>query len=127
MSEIDTTWKAVACSSPIADTGDYDGHWELTNGNIVLITNDDDLAEVDFADIVDVLNNAGIDFTLDDTANIDKYIAESRLKDALNREAVLVAALERLRDCDWVITLPDRMDAVREIAREALAKYRGKR
>lgn len=29
-------------------------------------------------------------------------------------------ALERIRDCDLVITLPDRMDAVREIAREAL-------
>ena len=29
-------------------------------------------------------------------------------------------ALLRLRDCDWVISLPDRMDAVREIAREAL-------
>lgn len=30
------------------------------------------------------------------------------------------AALECIRDCDWVITLPDRMDAVRQIAREAL-------
>jgi hypothetical protein len=30
------------------------------------------------------------------------------------------AALERIQDCDWVITLPDRMDAVRAIAREAL-------
>ena len=30
------------------------------------------------------------------------------------------AALERIRDCDFVITLPDRMDAVRQIAREAL-------
>ena len=29
-------------------------------------------------------------------------------------------ALERIRDCDWTITLPDRMDAVRAIAREAL-------
>lgn len=29
-------------------------------------------------------------------------------------------ALERIRDCDFVITLPDRMDAVRKIAREAL-------
>lgn len=29
-------------------------------------------------------------------------------------------ALQRIRDCDWVITLPDRMDAVRQIAREAL-------
>lgn len=36
------------------------------------------------------------------------------------RIAKLEAALERIRDCDWVITLPDRMDAVRDIAREAL-------
>jgi hypothetical protein len=34
--------------------------------------------------------------------------------------AKLKAALERIRDCDFVITLPDRMDAVRAIAREAL-------
>lgn len=32
----------------------------------------------------------------------------------------LKAALVRLRDCDWVIRLPDRMDGVREIARKAL-------
>ena len=32
----------------------------------------------------------------------------------------LRAALERIRDCNFVITLPDRMDAVRAIAREAL-------
>ncbi len=32
----------------------------------------------------------------------------------------LEKALERIRDCDFVITLPDRMDAVRAIAREAL-------
>ena len=29
----------------------------------------------------------------------------------------LESALERIRDCGWVITLPDRMDAVRAIAR----------
>ena len=34
--------------------------------------------------------------------------------------AKLKAALKRIRDCDFVITLPDRMDAVRAIAREAL-------
>ena len=32
----------------------------------------------------------------------------------------LEKALIRLRDCDWVITPHDRMDAVRQIAREAL-------
>lgn len=34
----------------------------------------------------------------------------------------LRAALERIRDCDWTITLPDRMDGVRDIARAALAQ-----
>lgn len=29
-------------------------------------------------------------------------------------------ALKKIRDCDWVISLPDRMDAVRDIAKEAL-------
>lgn len=32
----------------------------------------------------------------------------------------LEGALERIRDCDFVITLPDRMDAVRQIVRKAL-------
>ena len=37
-----------------------------------------------------------------------------------DREEKLRTALQRLADCDWVISLPDRMDAVRKIAREAL-------
>jgi hypothetical protein len=40
--------------------------------------------------------------------------------DATERIMKLEAALERIRDCDWAISLPDRMDAVRAIAREAL-------
>lgn len=36
------------------------------------------------------------------------------------RIAKLEAALIRLRDCDWVVTWADRMDAVRDIAKEAL-------
>ena len=34
-------------------------------------------------------------------------------------------ALRKLADCDWVITLPNRMDAVRTIAAEALAAVEG--
>ena len=74
-----------------------------TNGNGCKWINDAEGEAVDFVTVADALNRTA------------------------DREAVLVAALERLRDCDWVITLPDRMDAVREIAREALAKYRGER
>ena len=45
------------------------------------------------------------------TRTMEKAIAAiKRLRDAL----------ERIRDCDFVISLPDRMDAVRKIAREAL-------
>ena len=42
------------------------------------------------------------------------------LKESEKRAEMLTLALERIRDCDFVITLPDRMDAVRAIAREAL-------
>ena len=38
----------------------------------------------------------------------------------LSRVERLEKALTRLRDCDWVISLQDRMDAVRDIARNAL-------
>lgn len=44
----------------------------------------------------------------------------TELRRARAREKRMRAALIRLRDCDWVITLPNRMDAVREIAREGL-------
>lgn len=46
--------------------------------------------------------------------------ALAALKDAEKRVEMLTLALERIRDCDFVISLPDRMDAVRKIAREAL-------
>lgn len=36
----------------------------------------------------------------------------------------LIEGLEKLASCDWVITLPDRMDAVREIANETLNKLK---
>ena len=35
----------------------------------------------------------------------------------------LATQMQRLADCDWVITLPDRMDAVRNIAHESLAEF----
>ena len=47
-------------------------------------------------------------------------------RDALRAEnARLREALQRLADCNWTITLPDRMDAVRTIAREALSPAPG--
>jgi hypothetical protein len=51
---------------------------------------------------------------------IDETKTDELLIEAADRIQKLEAALKRLRDCDWVITPHDRMDAVRAIAREAL-------
>jgi len=50
-----------------------------------------------------------------------EMLARVQLGTEREKSAALRLACERLRDCDWVISLPDRMDAVRDIAREALA------
>ncbi len=46
---------------------------------------------------------------------------QCRAEAAEARCATLTAALEQLRDCDWTIGRGDRMDAVRDIARNALS------
>ena len=50
----------------------------------------------------------------------ERDAAEAELAKERAKVRTLREACERLRDCDWVITLPDRMDAVRDIARAAL-------
>jgi hypothetical protein len=52
---------------------------------------------------------------------INEFVGSVQLKAEREKVRVLRLACERLRDCDWVISLPDRMDAVRDIARAALA------
>ena len=51
----------------------------------------------------------------------DLYRLQTKtLDDVCEQRDRLAEALQKLADCDWVISLPDRMDAVRSIAREAL-------
>jgi hypothetical protein len=52
---------------------------------------------------------------------INEFVGSAQLKAEREKVRALRLACERLRDCDWVISLPDRMDAVRDIARAALA------
>ena len=52
-----------------------------------------------------------------DTEIVKLYAEIAKLRAEVER---LRAALTRLRDCDWIITPHDRMDAVRDIARQAL-------
>ena len=53
-------WKLKGHSYQIADTGDYDGYYELTNGKISLLTKNDDVRVLQA--IVDVLNYSGCKF-----------------------------------------------------------------
>ena len=52
---------------------------------------------------------------------IDQITTRTKERDeAREQRDRLAEALRKLADCDWVITPKDRMDAVREIARNAL-------
>ncbi len=55
-----------------------------------------------------------------DELHIAVNVARHLIKTLQDDNIKLRAALERLRDCDFVVTPMDRMDAVRDIAREAL-------
>ncbi|HDZ62779.1 MAG TPA: hypothetical protein ENH40_06515 [Nitrospirae bacterium] len=70
---------------------------------------------------------AGLDELEKELAQDRKMFSDvwDRLKEAEKERDRYKLALEKLRDCDWVISLPDRMDAVRKIAREALKKSNG--
>ena len=57
---------------------------------------------------------------LRDAARMGVSDEDCLMLEAADQIEKLREALQRIRDCDWVITLPDRMDAVRAIAREAL-------
>lgn len=49
---------------------------------------------------------------------------ERELAKVTKQRDLLLEGLEKIASCDWVITLLDRMDAVREIANETLNKIK---
>lgn len=96
-SEVEGEWSLIGHSHQIADTGDYDGHYEITNGKISILTNDDD--EEALEPVVTALNNSGCKFYMNDAAEFENYL----LKEELSQ---LRAELVRTKkDCDHYITL----------------------
>jgi hypothetical protein len=71
------------------------------------------LAEIDRLDV------AGI-HTCHSECQKSNCVLRRELTAVTEQRDRLAEALRKLADCDWVITLPDRMDAVRTIADEAL-------
>ena len=74
----------------IADTGDYDGCWEITNGKVSIFTKDDN--DEGLEDVVVALNNADCDFYLDDSKDFELHIANEELKLLKGRESLIEQA-----------------------------------
>jgi DNA repair exonuclease SbcCD ATPase subunit len=92
-------YEVKAHSHQIADTGDYDGCWEITNGKISIFTKDDPEDER-LQKIADTLNESECDFYLDDSDAFLRHHFESENK-KLNTQ---LSALEQtIVDQDKVI------------------------
>ena len=79
-------WKLIAHSHQIADTGDYDGCYELTNGRVSLYTKDDDDEALE--EVIKALNDSGCKFFLDDSAEFELHLARQEneiLREELNK------------------------------------------
>lgn len=65
-------WKLIGHSHQIADTGDYDGYYEITNGKVSILTNSDN--DEALLPIVKALNDSGCKFYLDDAKEVELYL-----------------------------------------------------
>ena len=112
------TWQLIGVSHPIADTGDYSGHYEITDGNMTIITHDDDAESLQ--PIVDALNDSGCSFYFDISA---LYLISHENDVLRDRNAELLDALKNL------LAVMEGEGGTKtnaqEIARQAIAKAEG--
>ena len=93
----DNDWRLVGHSSQIADTGDYDGHYEITNGKISLLTKDDD--EEALQPVVDAFNNSGCRFYQDDWFEFENKVLKYEIKSLQSIAAVEPMTAEEAQRC----------------------------
>jgi len=72
-------WKLIGHSHQIADTGDYDGCYEITNGKVSIFTQDDD--DEALQPVVNALNDSGCKFYLDDMHEVENYLLREQIKE----------------------------------------------
>jgi hypothetical protein len=95
----DKPYEVKAYSHQISDTGDYDGHWEITNGKVTLFTKDDPDDEV-LQKVADALNESGCEFYLDDS---DAFLRHHFEKENKELNLILPALEQTIIDQDKVI------------------------
>ncbi len=88
-------WKLIGHSYQIADTGDYDGNYEITNGKISLLTKDDD--EESLQPIVNALNNSGCKFYTNDLFEFENIIMREDIKQLQAENERLKKELQALK------------------------------
>lgn len=71
-------FELIAHFTQLADTGDYDGYYEITNGKVSIFTDDD--ADESLELVVKTLNDSGCKFYMNDTAEIEVKILEEHIK-----------------------------------------------
>lgn len=76
-------WEIKSHSSQIADTGDYDGYYELTNGTVSLFSKDDiDTDDPDHSSIntvVSILNDLNYKWYMDDSEKFLLHLKEQEV------------------------------------------------
>lgn len=75
-------WELKSHSWQIADTGDYDGYWEITDGNTSICTKDDPDDER-LEDVVKVLNSVQCNFYTKDDTELNQRLEIYQLKDEI--------------------------------------------
>jgi hypothetical protein len=113
------TWELIGVSHPIADTGDYSGHYEITDGNMAIITHDDDAEALQ--PIVDALNDSGCSFYFDISA---LYLISHENDVLRDRNAELIKALKEMVDL-WENVGGDMDNPTATKAHQAIAKAEG--
>lgn len=77
--------------------------------------------------VVSVLLAQQLERELAEANTVDATLLTTKcceLAEVTKQRDMLIEGLEKIASCDWVITLPDRMDAVRNIANETLNKIK---
>lgn len=72
-------WKLVPHFHQIADTGDYDGCYELTNGAVSIFTKNDN--DEGLEEIIKTLNESGAEFYLDDSKDFELHLEKQKTEE----------------------------------------------
>jgi|ERR1035437_3680399 hypothetical protein len=106
-------WKLVPHFHQIADTGDYDGHYEITNGIVSIFTKDD--GDDGLEAIVKALNDSECEFKLDDSKEFELHLEKKLVKEKNEEIDMLRKKLDEgrtyLMGCGDSITDSDALEA----------------